>query len=175
MIQCNYFVYHIALSSSDAGNLAILQNDQALINGNVSNPPDNRTTAQVGSSVILFFILGHTSESDPSSHGLLSAVWLKDGAPVRIVPLLDDIDGKVVALLFFTAQESDAGDYQCIFFDNNSVVYYAITPIRLDTGMTLRGKDIFNELIIPDKNYNILINYKNLINLCLSYRSWCNN
>ena len=105
-----------------------------------SNPPDNRTTVPVGSFATFFFQVGRIPDGISGSHGPPSVMWLKDGAPARIVseniPL---VSTELLTTLSFSVQESDAGDYQCIFFDNNSVIYYAITPIRLDTGMTFRG------------------------------------
>ena len=136
-------MHYVASSSNDAGNLTIVRKDNALVEccGDVSFPPDNRTTVTVGFIEELRFTLGRTFGSTSISGSSLSVEWLKDGAPVRTMPdnVLFTSNGQpeLATTLSFTVQESDAGDYQCIFFDNISVVYYVITPIRLDTGMTL--------------------------------------
>ena len=127
------FVLCTASPSENPGVLRIERSDSALTSG---TPPDNRTTASVGSQVTFSFLLGRVP------YFLLPFVptlqWLKDGVPVRSVPV-NTLEGRtnLNTELSFNVQESDAGDYQCIFYMAGTTVYLVSPAIRLDTSMTL--------------------------------------
>ena len=129
------------LSSSTDGMLRIVTQDSLTVfTGPVSYSSQinafypNRTAVNSGAIVTLSFTAGHVGD-DMNNYTTPTAMWLKDGAPVRTTPTNMAVggNGQLSSTLSFTFQESDAGVYQCIFNRSGSQMYGTIL-LRLDTG-----------------------------------------
>ncbi len=122
----------LASSSDESGDLRIVRKDDNLIDC-CDRLPDNRTIASIGSRVTFSFVLGRVPDAS-TTNTLPSLQWLKNGIPVRSAPVNTPMQSTLDTRLSFVVQESDAGDYQCIFYNNGTEVFYATPTIRLDTG-----------------------------------------
>ena len=146
------------LSSSTDGMLRIVTQDSLTVfsspvsyssQNNAFYP--NRTAVNTGANVTLSFTAGHVGDN-MNSFTTPTAVWLKDGIPVRTTPIDMAVgsNGRLSSTLSFTFQESDAGVYQCIYSGSGSQIYGTI-PLRLDTGIPLFSKNIIHVV-----NYGVL-------------------
>ena len=113
----------------------------------LSNTTSDRTSVPLGSSTIGTFLRCSAEQPSSSSLAAPSVIWLKDGTQlsgdgVRVVVTTTNTtimgSNRTVSFVkIFNFSQSDAGVYQCVFYDTPSQGGEVITtrPYKVDTGM----------------------------------------
>ncbi len=129
MIACSL----IALGAANIGTPMVVEQDTRAMPSFAILA--NRSAEAPGEQVTIEFVVGHVGD-DFVNYDTPSAVWLKDGVPFREIGVTtpESVNGRARSKLSFIFQNSDAGEYQCVFTDLSPIeAVYATAALRLDS------------------------------------------